>query len=88
MTLAEFREIYRGVIMGNCGYTKEAAEERIREGDADLTAFGRPFISNPDLPERFKNDWPLNPSDDMSLWYTPGAPGYTDYEPYKEPATV
>ena len=88
VTLAEFREVYRGVIMGNCGYTKEAAEERIGKGEADLIAFGRPFISNPDLPERFKNNWPLNPSEDMSMWYTPGAPGYTDYEPYKEPATV
>jgi|GEM_PF-4215213 len=29
-----------------------------------------------------KNNWPLNPAEDMSLWYTPGAPGYMDYEPY------
>ena len=79
ITLAEFRPIYQGIIIGNCGYTKEAAEKRILEGNADLIAFGRPFITNPDLPERFKNNWPLNPADDMSLWYTPGASGYTDY---------
>lgn len=82
MTLAEFRSVYRGAIMGNCGYTRKSAEERLKEGGADLIAFGRPFITNPDLPERFKNNWPLNPSEDMSLWYTPGAEGYTDYAPY------
>ncbi len=83
MTLSEFRKVYTGVIMGNCGYTKASAEERIASGEADLAAFGRVYITNPDLPERFKNDWPLNPSEDMSLWYTPGPEGYTDYAPYK-----
>jgi len=83
MTLSEFRPIYKGIIIGNCGYTKEAAENRIAEGNADLIAFGRPFITNPDLPERFKNNWPLNPAEDMSLWYAPGAQGYTNYVPYK-----
>lgn len=84
MTLSEFRPIYKGIIIGNCGYTQEAAEERLAEGNADLISFGRPFISNPDLPDRFKNNWPLNPFDDMSLWYTSGAPGYTDYTPFKK----
>ena len=83
MSLAEFRAEYDGIIMGNCGYTKETAEERLAAGHADLAAFGRPFITNPDLPERFKNNWPLNPADDMSLWYTPAAEGYTDYKPYR-----
>jgi N-ethylmaleimide reductase len=83
MTLAEFRPLYNGIILANCGYTKETAEERLAAGHTDLVAFGRPFITNPDLPERFKNNWPLNPAEDMSLWYTPGAEGYTDYAPYK-----
>ncbi len=83
LTLAEFRAEYDGVIMGNCGYTKESAEERLAAGDADLAAFGRPFIANPDLPERLKNNWPLTPFEDMSLWYTPGAEGYTDYNYYQ-----
>ena len=83
MTLAEFREVYKGVIMGNCGYTKESAQQRIASGDADLAAFGRPYITNPDLVERFTNDWTLNASEDMSLWYTPGSEGYTDYQPCK-----
>lgn len=84
MTLDEFRPVFKGTIIGNCGYTKESAEEIIATGTADMIAFGRPFISNPDLVARFKNNWPLNPSDDMNLWYTPGPEGYTDYSPYKE----
>ncbi len=82
MTLGDFRPFYEGVIMGNCGYTKEMAQERIKTGDADLAAFGRPFITNPDLPERLKNNWPLAPYEDMSLWYSPGPKGYIDYPPY------
>ncbi len=82
MTLAEFRKYYSGVIIGNCGYGKEDAERRIEAGEADVAAFGRPFISNPDLVERFRHDWPLAPSEDMSLWYTPGSEGYTDYPVY------
>ena len=82
MTLAEFRAHYSGIIIGNCGYTKEDAEQRIAAGTADIAAIGRPFISNPDLVERWQNDWPLEPFDDMSLWYTPGPEGYTDYPPY------
>jgi N-ethylmaleimide reductase len=83
MTLAEFRPLFQGAIIGNCGYTKETAEERIAEGNADIIAIGRPFITNPDLPERYRNNWPLNPYDDMSLWYTSGPEGYTDYVPHK-----
>jgi N-ethylmaleimide reductase len=69
-------------------YTKQTAEERIGEGDADVIAFGRPFITNPDLPARFKNNWPLNPAEDMSLWYTSGAEGYTDYAPFELASSV
>jgi len=83
MTLADFRPVYDGVIIGNCGYSKEDAEQRIADGLADMAAIGRPFISNPDLVERLKNDWPLAPSDDMSKWYTPGPEGYTDYPSYE-----
>ena len=84
MTLAEFREHYDGVIIGNCGYSKEDAEQRIEAGNADIAAIGRPFISNPDLVERWQNGWELEPYEDMSLWYTEGAEGYTDYTPYSD----
>ena len=63
MTLSEFREYYQGVIIGNCGYSLADATQRIVEGGADIAAFGRPFISNPDLVERFENGWPLAPYD-------------------------
>jgi len=83
MTLAEFRKVFHGPIMANCGYTKETAERAIAAGDADLIAFGRPFISNPDLVERFRNDWPLAELAPMSDWYSPtGAKGYTDFPAY------
>lgn len=88
MTLSEFRPVFKGVIIGNCGYTKEAAEQQIAAGNADMIAFGRPFITNPDLPERFRNNWPVNPAEDMSLWYTPGPEGYTDYAPYQSSSSV
>ena len=48
MTLAEFRKVFHGPLVGNCGYTKETAEQAIAAGDADLISFGRPFISNPE----------------------------------------
>src|SRR5471030_2434741 len=59
MTLAEFRKVFHGPLMGNCGYTKETAEKAIADGHADLISFGRPFISNPDLVERFRKNWRL-----------------------------
>jgi N-ethylmaleimide reductase len=79
MTLDEFRPRFEQLIMANCGYTQASAEAAVGDGLADLVAFGRPFISNPDLPARFRNGWPLAPADDMSHWYTAGAEGYTDY---------
>ncbi|MDG2388553.1 MAG: alkene reductase [Planctomycetaceae bacterium] len=83
MTLSEFRKVFHAPIMGNCGYTKEEAEEKISTGDADLAAFGRPFISNPDLVDRFQHDWPLAEDADVSAWYTPaGAEEYTDFPTY------
>jgi len=82
MTLAEFRTVFTGPLMGNCGYTQESAEVVIRENHADLISFGRPYISNPDLVERFGHGWPLNPSQDMKTWYSFDEVGYTDYPFY------
>jgi len=84
MTLTEFRKVFRGPLMGNCGYTRETADAAIANGQADLIAFGRPYISNPDLVERFANGWPLAAPADMATWYTPQANvGYTDFPPYQ-----
>lgn len=85
MTLADFRAVFHGPLIGNCGYTEETAEQAIANGFADLIAFGRPFISNPDLVQRFKNNWPLAESAEMSDWYLPtGSTGYTDFPTYEE----
>ncbi len=82
MTLREFREVFEGPLMGNSGYNQETAETAIREHRADLISFGRPFISNPDLVERFANGWPLNPPADQKVWYSFDKVGYTDFPRY------
>ncbi len=82
MTLAEFRAVFTGPLMGNCGYTQETAEAAIATGHADLIAFGRPYLSNPDLVERFTNGWELNPPAPLTAWSAPTAEGYTDFPFY------
>jgi len=83
MSLAEFRKAFHGPLIGNCGYTKESAEGAIGDGHADLISFGRPYISNPDLVERFRNGWPLA-EPDPTHWYSPtGEKGYTDSPAYE-----
>ncbi len=84
MVLAEFRNVFRGPLMANCGYTQETASAAIQDGNADLIAFGRPIISNPDLVERFANSWTLNPTADLSIWYSFDKEGYTDFPTYQE----
>lgn len=80
MMLADFRQHFHGTLMGNCGYTRETAETAIAEDLADLIAFGRPYISNPDLVERFAGGLALSEEAPMETWYTPaGEKGYTDF---------
>lgn len=88
MTLSEFRAVFDGPLMGNCGYTQESGEAAIASGVADLIAFGRPFLSNPDLVERFANGWELNPPADLKVWSAPDAKGYTDFPFYRQPPTA
>lgn len=83
MTLADFRKVYSGVLMGNCGYTQETAEKAIGSGDADLIAFGRPYLANPDLVERFANGWPLADTPEPSTWYQTGEENYADFPAYE-----
>jgi N-ethylmaleimide reductase len=82
LTLADFRGVFHGPLMGNCGYTRETAEAAIAAGHGDLIAFGRPYITNPDLVARFKNGWPLTPDAPMTAWSAPNATGYTDFPAY------
>jgi len=83
LTLRDFRGVFKRPLMGNCGYTREAGDAAIAAGDADLVAYGRPYIMNPDLVERFAANVPLAESADMSKWYTNGPEGYIDYPTYK-----
>ncbi len=72
------REHYKGLLVGNMGYSADEAAEAIASGKLDAVAFGVPFLANPDLPARFKLGAPLNAAD-SSTFYTADAKGYTDY---------
>ena len=72
------RRAFGGTWMVNNGYSGASAEAAVASGHADLVAFGRPFISNPDLPRRLKSGAPLNELRADKL-YGGGAEGYTDY---------
>ena len=78
------RKNFKNTLIICGGNDKESAETAIESGLADLVAFGRPFINNPDLVERFKNNWPLSQDLNMDLFYTADEKGYTDYPFYKE----
>ncbi len=77
-SFAELRRRYTGPWMVNNGYDRALAETVIAEGAADLVAFGRPFISNPDLVERLRRNAPLNELKRETL-YGGGRDGYVDY---------
>ncbi len=72
------KQAFGGVFIANQGFTKESAEEAIASGEADAVAFGKLFISNPDLPQRFRQGAPLTPWDEQTF-YSDGRAGYTDY---------
>jgi N-ethylmaleimide reductase len=77
----QFRRNFTGTLMAAGGFFKDNSEAALRSGDLDLIAIGRPFIANPDLVERFKNDWPLTP-DDKASYYGLSERGYTDFASY------
>jgi N-ethylmaleimide reductase len=72
------RDAYRGVLITNGGYDKQRANAAIEDGLADAVAFGALFLANPDLPERFRTDAPLN-EPDPATFYTQDEKGYLDY---------
>jgi N-ethylmaleimide reductase len=73
-----FRKAFKGVLISAGGYTAQGADDVIAEGFADAVAFGRLFISNPDLPKRFELDVPLAEYD-RTTFYGGSDKGYTDY---------
>jgi N-ethylmaleimide reductase len=78
-----FRKIFKGTLITNVGYNFTSGNKVIREGYANMVAFGKLFISNPDLVDRFKKSAPLNTWDESTFYYG-GPKGYIDY-PFLEP---
>lgn len=72
------RPLYKGKYFAGVGFDKSRAERVLAENGADAIVFGKLFLANPDLPERFRIDSELNAWDE-STFYTPGEKGYTDY---------
>lgn len=77
------RNNFKNTIILCGGFDKEKAEAAIESGLCDLTAFGRPFINNPDLVDRLKNNWALSQTLHMDLFYAADEKGYTDYPAHK-----
>jgi len=81
----KLRALFSGTYIANYGYTPQRAAEALKEGRADMFAFGRLYIANPDLVERFRTGAPLNALDPDTLYHG-GAHGYTDYPCLAVPA--
>jgi N-ethylmaleimide reductase len=75
---SRLREAFRGLFILAGGFDRASAETALSAGQADLIAFARPFLANPDLVERMRTNAALNTAD-MATFYTPGPTGYTDY---------
>jgi 2,4-dienoyl-CoA reductase-like NADH-dependent reductase (Old Yellow Enzyme family) len=80
-----FRDAYRGTLLAAGGFNRTSAEAALAKGDLDLIAFGRPFISNPDLVERMQNNWPIAEADRTTFYGVTDSVtrGYTDYPAYQ-----
>lgn len=74
----ELKEAFGGIYIANEGFTRESAQQVISAGEADAVAFGKLFIANPDLPERFRRNTVLN-TPQSETFYAKDAKGYTDY---------
>ncbi|TMW69111.1 hypothetical protein Poli38472_001267 [Pythium oligandrum] len=87
MTAYDIKSHYKGTVIAANSYTRDIAEGAIRSGAADAVCFARPYISNPDLAERFQNDWPLNPDASYADFWdsSRGAEGYTTFPAYATP---
>lgn len=82
---AALRASFRGAYIANNGYDRAMASEAVASGRADLVAFGRLYLANPDLVERFRLNAPLN-EPDRATFYGGGSDGYTDYPALEQAA--
>ncbi|CDF36852.1 unnamed protein product [Chondrus crispus] len=90
MTIAELKKEFPGPIIANVGFDANSAEKELSEGGAELVAFGRPVLSNPDLVEKMQEGRELRPMLPMEYWYTSKenvwtSEGYTDLSVMDEP---
>lgn len=81
------RPKYDGIYLAGVGFDKERGERTLAEGGADAIVYGKLFLANPDLPERFRRNASLNEWDE-STFYTPGEKGYTDYPTLEQAAAA
>uniref|UniRef100_K3XB16 NADH:flavin oxidoreductase/NADH oxidase N-terminal domain-containing protein n=1 Tax=Globisporangium ultimum (strain ATCC 200006 / CBS 805.95 / DAOM BR144) TaxID=431595 RepID=K3XB16_GLOUD len=79
------KKALKGTVLANNSYTRDIAEGAVRSGAADFVSFGRPYISTPDLAERFEEGQPLNPDAPYEVYWdsSKGAEGYIDFPTYK-----
>ena len=81
------RPLYDGVYFAGVGFDKGSGEKLLAENGADAIVYGKLFLANPDLPDRFRDNAPLNDPDQLTF-YTPGEKGYTDYPPFVRSAAA
>ncbi|DBA05214.1 TPA: hypothetical protein N0F65_005064 [Lagenidium giganteum] len=88
MTAFDAKMAFRGRVLANNSYTRDIAEGVVRSGAADFVGFGRLFMANPDLAQRFQNDWPLATKPKYEMYWDPkkGAMGYTEFPAYEPEA--
>jgi N-ethylmaleimide reductase len=72
------RKAFKGILVLNSDFDFARGQAAVAAGAADAITFGRKFLANPDLPDRFANDIALN-ADDQKTWYSQGAEGYVTY---------
>ena len=76
--MAAIRKLFAGPIILSGGYDQARAEADLAAGRGELVAFGRPFLANPNLPDKLRRNAPLR-APDQATFYTPGEKGYTDF---------
>jgi N-ethylmaleimide reductase len=81
------RPLFDGVYFANGGFTKESGEKALAEGKVDAIVYGKLFLANPDLPERFKRNAGLN-TPDFPTFYSNTEKGYTDYPTLEQAASA
>jgi N-ethylmaleimide reductase len=84
---AKLRPVYKGIYFAGASFNRESGEELLASGGADAICYGVKFLANPDLPERFKRNAPLN-KPDQATFYTPGERGYIDYPQLEQAAAT